>query len=79
MRRAAKPFSGEAEKGHLVDFVAKKVTNVNRSTFSAELFSLCDACDHALLLRQICHEFDQAHLLQLMQDHCVRAQCIALC
>ena len=42
---------------HVIDFLTKRVGNVTRSTFSAELFSLCDACDHAMILRQICHEF----------------------
>ena len=42
---------------HLVEFLTKRVRNVTRSTYSAELFSLCDACDHAMLLRQIVHEF----------------------
>ena len=37
--------------------VCKRVRNVTRSTWSSELFSLCDAADHGLLLRQIAHEF----------------------
>ena len=43
--------------GHLIDHVCKRVRNVTRSTWSSELFSLCDAADHGLLLRQIGHEF----------------------
>ena len=44
-------------KCHLLDFNPKRISNVTRSTFSAELFGLCDACDHAMFLRQIIHEF----------------------
>ena len=44
-------------KCHLFDFNTKRISNVTRSTFSAELFGLCDACDHAMFLRQIIHEF----------------------
>ena len=47
---------------HVIDYVTKRVRNVTRSTFSAELFSLCDACDHAMLLRQIVHEFTHGAL-----------------
>ena len=49
---------GKDEKVHIIDFLTKRVGNVTRSTFSAELFSLCDAADHALILRQIAHEFN---------------------
>jgi hypothetical protein len=41
----------------MIDFISKRVRHVTRSTFSAELFALCDAIDHAILLRQIVHEF----------------------
>ena len=47
---------------HLIDFVTKRVSNVTRSTFSAELFSVCDAGDHAMILRQIVHEFEHGPL-----------------
>ena len=47
---------------HLIDFVTKRVSNVTRSTFSAELFSICDAGDHAMILRQIVHEFEHGPL-----------------
>ena len=57
LRRAVTPLKDGTYNVHLVDHLTKRVGNVTRSTFSAELFSLCDACDHALLLRQICHEF----------------------
>ena len=47
---------------HFIDFVTKRVSNVTRSTFSAELFSVCDAGDHAMILRQIIHEFQHGPL-----------------
>ena len=47
----------EPVRVHLIDFMTKRVSNVTRSTFSAELFSVCDAGDYAILLRQIVHEF----------------------
>ena len=50
-------FSTGVHKCHLLDFNTKRISNVTRSTFSAELFGLCDACDHAMFLRQIVHEF----------------------
>ena len=46
-----------AGPAHVIDVVCKRVRNVTRSTWSSELFSLCDAADHGLLLRQIVHEF----------------------
>ena len=49
-------------KCHLLDFNTKRISNVTRSTFSAELFGLCDACDHAMFLRQIIHEFGYGSL-----------------
>ena len=52
----------KSAKVHLIDFLTKKVSNVTRSTFSSELFSSCDAADHALLLRQIVHEFENGCL-----------------
>ena len=43
--------------GHLLDYVSRAQRHVTRSTFAAELFSACDACDHgilvALMLREI--------------------------
>ena len=42
---------------HILDHNTKRIKNVTRSTFSAELFGLCDACDHAMFFRQIIHEF----------------------
>jgi len=60
LRRSVGPLS--TCKVHLLDFLTKRVSNVTRSTFSAELFSLCDACDHAMLLRQIAHEFTHGPL-----------------
>jgi hypothetical protein len=56
---------------HLVDYLTKRVRNVTRSTFSAELFSLCDACDHAMMLRVIVHEF-QCHILSAAQGRDLR-------
>ena len=47
---------------HFIEFVTKRVSNVTRSTFSAELFSVCDAGDHAMILRQIIHEFQHGPL-----------------
>ena len=60
LRRAKGPLA--SCNVHIVDYLTKRVGNVTRSTFSAELFGLCDACDHALLLRQICHEFQNGPL-----------------
>ena len=50
-------FATGTHNCHLLDFNSKRISNVTRSTFSAELFGLCDACDHAMFLRQIVHEF----------------------
>ena len=41
---------------HVLDFSSKRVRHVTRSTFSAELFALCDSIDHSLLLAQMIHE-----------------------
>ena len=43
-------------KGHLLDYISRSQRHVTRSTFSAELFAACDACDHALLLATTLHE-----------------------
>ena len=43
-------------KCHVIDFVAKRVRHVTRSTFSAELFSLCDAADTAIIIASVSHE-----------------------
>ena len=42
---------------HILDYVSRAQRHVTRSTFAAELFSACDACDHgiltSLMLREI--------------------------
>ena len=47
---------------HVIDYVSKRIRFVTRSTFSSELFALCDACDYSMLLRQVMHEFTHAPL-----------------
>ena len=61
-----------AGPGHVIDVVCKRVRNVTRSTWSAELFSLCDAADHGLLLRQIGHEFAHGPLNAETHGDCVK-------
>ena len=51
-----------ASSCHVIDFQTKRIRFVTRSTFAAELFSVCDACDHSILLRQIAHEITHGPL-----------------
>ena len=65
LMRVPKPISGEGFRTcqcHVVDFSCRRLRNVTRSTFAAELFALCEGCDHAMLLRQIAHEFSSGPL-----------------
>ncbi|MCP4853985.1 MAG: hypothetical protein GY903_05790, partial [Fuerstiella sp.] len=48
--------SGRTAVAHLLEFSAKRVRHVTRSTFSAELFAACDSVDTTLLLAQLLHD-----------------------